>query len=106
MVEDKAAETISARQDEKKEKVLESLKKEPIVWSACKNAGIGRSTFYRWVSEDEEFEQQCNEALNEGLYEVNGIAESTLIKRVKEGDKSSIYFWLKTRHAEYSSLKK
>ena len=43
---------MSRNQDKDKAKVLAKLKRTPIVEAACKQAGIPRSTFYRWRKDD------------------------------------------------------
>ena len=43
-----------------KKAVIEALEKTlGIVTQACKMAGVGRSTFYKWMDDDEEFRSKC-----------------------------------------------
>ena len=47
--------------DIKQEKAIIALLKEPTITRAAKSAGIGETTLYRWLKEDE-FEQAFREA--------------------------------------------
>jgi hypothetical protein len=58
---------------------------------ACRQIGIDRSTFYRWM-EDPGFSQAVEEAKEEKI----DFIESQLLKKIQEGDTSSIIFALKT----------
>tara|TARA_R110000772_G_scaffold67015_1_gene148953 strand:+ start:716 stop:1066 length:351 start_codon:yes stop_codon:yes gene_type:complete len=78
----------------KKEKTLEALEQAlGVVTFACKQVGIGRSTFYKWCKEDEEF--------NKAVKEIEGVAldfaESQLFSQIKDGVTSATIFYLKTK---------
>ena len=60
---------------ETKELVIQQLKNTMIVQIACKKAGIGRATFYRWKANDKKFAKAADEAIIEGLLFINDIAE-------------------------------
>ena len=89
---------------DQKEELLELLKKYPTIQACCAKLNIARATYYRWIKEDKNFARQANEALKDGIFSVNGIAEDYLVSRVIEGEKSAIYFWLKKRHREYMPI--
>ncbi len=61
------------------------------ITKACQNIGIDRSTFYRWL-DDTTFSQSVQEAKEEKI----DFIESQLLKKIKEGDTTSIIFALKT----------
>lgn len=82
--------------------LIQELKNMPIVMIACKRAGIGRATFYRWKKENEEFAKDIDEALLEGALLINDMAESQLISAIREKNMNAIRFWLKNRHPVYS----
>lgn len=63
------------------------------VSKSCKKSNIARQTFYNWFTEDKEFAQKINDA-QEGVID---MAESMLIKKVKEGSTPEILFLLKTK---------
>lgn len=93
--------TIQKRQTKEKELIIEQLKKTPIVQIAAEKAGIGRATYYRWKKEDSEFSQKAEEALQEGSFLVNDIAESQLMSAIKDKNLTAIIFWLKHHHPAY-----
>ena len=78
----------------KKETMLQSLEKSlGVVTVACKQAGIPRSTYYKWLKEDEEFAQAVKEIENIAL----DFAESQLHTQMKDGSTSATIFYLKTK---------
>ena len=85
-----------------KKKLLEQLKKTPVIEVACKKAGIGRATFYRWRMQDPTFAEEADFALNEGSQLINDMAESQLITAIKDGNLTGIIFWLKNHHKQYA----
>lgn len=87
--------------DKTKETLLEQLKKTPIVQVACNHAGIARSSYYRWCSEDKDFKQKAEEALSEGIQLISDLAESKLIANINEQNMSAIIWWLRNRHPAY-----
>jgi len=95
--------SIQKRMDKNKELVIEQLKKTPIVQVACEKIGIGRATFYRWHKEDEEFAKLADEAVAEGNYLVNDMAESQLMSAIRDKNMTAIIFWLKHHHPSYAT---
>lgn len=84
-------------------RLLEKLSRTPIIELACKQAGIPRSTFYRWRKSDPAFAAQCDEALEQSSNLINDMAESQLISAIKERSMPAITFWLKHRHRAYAA---
>ena len=77
-----------------KKAMLAALEKSlGIVTTACKIAGIGRTQFYEWASEDETFANAVKELDNVAL----DFAESQLHKQISNGIPASTIFYLKTR---------
>jgi predicted DNA-binding transcriptional regulator AlpA len=77
-----------------KKALLEALEQSlGVVTSACKKVGIGRTTFYLWMNDDEEFKKQVDDISNVAL----DFAESQLHKQIKEGVPASTIFFLKTK---------
>ena len=89
--------------EKNKEALLENLRKTPIVQVACEKTGIGRATYYRWRKEDEKFAEESDEALYSGKKIVNDMAESQLMKAVRDGNMTGIIFWLKNNHPDYKT---
>ena len=78
----------------KKESILKALEQSlGIVTVACKKADVPRSTFYKWLNEDENFAQQVKDIENIAL----DFAESQLHKQIGDGIPSSTMFYLKTK---------
>lgn len=92
---------MAKNQDKVKKKLLEELEKAPIIQYACQKAGVSRSTFYRWVEEDDAFNKASKEALDRGIDSINDLAESKLISNLKDGHFGSITFWLRHNHERY-----
>lgn len=84
-----------------KELIIQQLKKTPIVHLACEKMGVARSTFYRWKNNDAEFSKKADEAMSEGLLLINDMAESQLISAIRDGNMTSIIFWLRNHHKLY-----
>lgn len=64
-----------------------------VVTTACQKVGCDRSTFYKYVNEDEEFAEAVSELSNVSL----DFAESQLFKRMQDGSDAAIIFYLKTK---------
>ena len=98
----KCKKTIEKRILQDKQKILENLKQVPIVSVACQKTGIGRSSFYRWKSQDKLFSKQANEALLKGKQLINDMAESQLISAIKGQNMTAILYWLRKNHSGYA----
>jgi len=82
------------KMDTNKKVALEKLtKSKGNVSEACKAAGIARSTFYLWKSEDSEFAQSVDEIMEATIDAVEGY----LMDQMKSGNPACIIFFLKTR---------
>ncbi len=92
---------MSRNQQKDKEKFLEKLSKTPIVEVACKQAGLPRTTYYRWRKEDEDFAATCDEAIERSADLINDMAESQLISAIKEKNLTAIMYWLRHHHPAY-----
>ena len=92
---------MSRNQDADKKKLLERLRKTPIVEAACKQIGLPRATYYRWRKDDESFAEACDEAIEQSAHVVNDLAESQLIAGIKNQNMTAIMFWLKHHHGTY-----
>lgn len=62
-----------------------------IVTSACREVGITRETFYRWLKEDPEFKERVDDIDNMTL----DYVETQLYKQIREGSEKSILFYMK-----------
>lgn len=78
----------------KKESLLKSLEQSlGVVTVACKKADIPRSTYYKWLKEDEAFATAVSDIENVAL----DFAESQLHKQISENNTSATIFYLKTK---------
>jgi len=78
----------------KKESILKALEQSlGVVNMACKKANIPRSTFYKWMKEDEEFVKKVQDMANIAL----DFAESQLHKQIAENSTAATIFYLKTK---------
>lgn len=91
------------QQEKTKQDIITQLQKTPIIEYACKNTGLGRSTFYRWRKDDESFANEVDQALTKGRLLINDMAESQLISGIKDKNMTAIIFWLKHNHKNYST---
>ncbi len=96
-------ETIGLRQDALREKFLQALREMPIVEYACKKAGIGRTSYYRWRREDAAFAQSNNEALRHGIEFINDMSEMQMIQLIKEKKMPAIALWLRNNSSRYGA---
>lgn len=80
--------------EQHKKAMLDALESSlGIVTSACKLVGVGRTTHYKWMDEDEEYRKAVNELENVAI----DFAESQLHRQIKKGNASSTIFYLKTK---------
>ena len=64
-----------------------------VVTVACKKAEIPRSTFYKWLNEDDDFAREVKDIENIAL----DFAESQLHKQISDNSTSATIFYLKTK---------
>ncbi len=78
----------------KKESMLDALEKSlGVVTVACKSASVPRSTYYKWLKEDEDFAKAVKDIENIAL----DFGESQLHKQIGDGNTSATIFFLKTK---------
>ena len=77
-----------------KKALIEALEKSlGIVTTACKQVGIGRTTFYNYYNDDQEFKNQVDDIANMSL----DFAESKLLEQIKDNSTAATIFYLKTK---------
>ena len=78
----------------KKESVLKALEQSlGVVNMACKKADVPRSTFYKWMKEDDDFAQQVQDIDNIAL----DFVESQLHRQIADNSTAATIFYLKTK---------
>jgi len=95
--------TIRDRQIATKEEILKIAEEISIDSQICKKVGLGRSTFYRWLKDDEVFAKKFVEATRMGVSYICDRAEINIIKKLLEGDLKASMFWLKHHREDYVS---
>jgi hypothetical protein len=85
----------------KKKEFIEEIKKTPIVAAVCNKIGISRQTVYRWLKEDIKFKIPYDESLNQGINNINDLAESKLIGAIDRGEAWAIKYWLEINNKKY-----
>lgn len=77
-----------------KKALIDALEKSlGVVTTACKIVGIDRTTFYRYLKDDEDFAKKVQEIENVTL----DFVESQLHKQIKENSTAATIFFLKTK---------
>ena len=80
--------------EQHKKAIIEALEKSlGVVTTACKIVGVGRTTFYGWMKEDEVFAEKVEDIQNIAL----DFVESKLFENIKDGKTSEMIFYLKTK---------
>lgn len=91
--EDKVS-LFDKRRDANKKNLIECMEKSlGIVSTACKMANITRNTFYKYMADDPVFKATIDEVSEVTL----DFAETSLLKRIKEGSDAAIIFYMKTK---------
>ena len=82
------------KKDSNKEKILNALETSlGVVTEACKQAKIGRTTFYKYYKSDESFKEKVDDISDVAI----DFAETKLFENIKKGKEVSIIFYLKTK---------
>jgi hypothetical protein len=92
---------MSRNQAKDKQRLVQELRKLPIIQIACTRAGVSRATFYRWRKDDPEFGYNVWRALGMGQDTINDLAESKVINRINNDDWTAITYWLGHNHKVY-----
>lgn len=91
------------RRNKIKAQIIELIERIPIDSHVCKQAGISRSTLYRWLEQDPYFQREFTDSKQISMASVSDIAESNLIKMINDGNITAIIFWLKSHRAAYTN---
>jgi len=78
------------------------VKQLGVVTHAAKQAGIDRTTHYKWLREDENYKAWIEEIPDI----VIDFAENALFRQIQEGNTTSIIFFLKTKGKERGYIEK
>ena len=86
--------TTNERKAQSKAEFLTTLEQSAgLVATACRKAGINRSTYYKWRKADDEFAQAADD-----IKELQKDAvEALILKKLKDGDTAMLIFYAKTQ---------
>ena len=82
-----------ADESKKREFLLQLRECFGIVSTACRNSGVGKSSYYNWLQEDPEFASVAHEIISEQ----GDFVEGQLLKQIKYGNVTAIIFYCKTK---------
>lgn len=85
----------------KAKQFLDELRNTPIVSAVCKQLDISRQTISRWSKTDPEFKKMYEECMSQGTDNVNDLAISQTINKIRQGDSGMIKFWLSHNHERF-----
>lgn len=88
------ADTATNTLERKKKALLKALENSlGVVTEACREVGIGRTAFYKYLNEDPEFAAAVKDIDEVAL----DFAEGQLYKQIREGSTVATIFYLKTK---------
>ena len=79
---------------ERKELFIIAFKEYQSITGACNALGMGRSTYYFWMDNDEEFEKVINVMERDRIEERLDLAEEGLTENIRDRVSSDIKFYL------------
>ena len=92
---------IPRHQKIQREILLDELRKNSIMTVACQKARVSRATAYRWINADPEFADAIDKASTEGRDTINDMAESVIIKKVREENLNAAKYYLSHNNERY-----
>lgn len=82
-------------------KFIEILTETPFISFAARQSSVSRSTIYRWIKDDYDFNQAVQKALTFGRANMIDIAEMALVSKIKKGDVGAIKLYLQNNDPRY-----
>lgn len=93
-LQDKVTEGKRAAQRQRKDNVLQALRKHlGVVTPSLAEAGVDRNTYQQWLTNDPEFVAQVEQVHEELL----DFGEKALIQKLKDADTQTILFFAKNK---------
>ena len=68
------------------------------ITNTCRVAEVGRTTYYEWLKDDENFAQ----AIEDAEAELNDDVREVLVHKAGDGDMTATIFYLKSRHPDFN----
>lgn len=81
--------------------LIQELEKNYLLQPACSKIGLTRSTVYRWMKDDQEFDQAVKMAQSVGIKYMSDYTESKLFKNIENQEQRAIEFWLRNNNERY-----
>jgi hypothetical protein len=97
--------SIDIRRAADKAKLIDQLKKMPIVQIAVERAGVSRPTYYRWLDEDSAFRDDAMSAISEGESFISDKSEGQLFALIGDKHFGAIKTYLQHHNEKYSQGK-
>ena len=63
----------------------------------CRSVGVTRKTFYKWLKDDKEFNQEIQDA----EWDLHDDVRDALIQKIADGSSTDIQFYLRKRHPDF-----
>ena len=80
--------------EQHKKALIDALEKSlGVVTTACRQVGVGRTTYYDWIKNDDKFANRVKDIQDIAL----DFAESELHKQIEKGNTTATIFYLKTK---------
>ena len=90
----KPVKRVPNKKQQTKKALIEALTQTlGVVTSACKIVGIDRTTFYKYINEDEVFAKAVKDISEVAI----DFAESKLYEQIRDNNTTSTIFYLKTK---------
>ena len=90
----KPVKRVTNKKQQTKKALIEALTQTlGVVTSACKIVGIDRTTFYKYINEDEVFAKAVKDISEVAI----DFAESKLYEQIRDNNTTSTIFYLKTK---------
>jgi hypothetical protein len=89
------------KRDSQKKRFIDALTANGTICHAARAAGVSRWTAYRWRSEDKEFREAWDYALDDAIEAV----ESKLYQSALAGNTLASIFWLKAHRPIYREIR-
>lgn len=81
--------------------LIQELEKNYLLQPACSKLGLTRSTVYRWMKDDQEFDQSVKMAQSVGIKYMSDYTESKLFKNIENQEQRAIEFFLRNNNERY-----
>lgn len=94
--------TIFLRQAKEKKRLLEQLKKMPIIQVACERVSTARATYYRWLEDDPIFRDAAIAAIEDGENFISDKSEAQLLALIGDKHFGAVKHWLQHHRPKYA----